>query len=170
MTLSTPYLIRDASLPRCGGELGGIHKFTNRRFCRTVEIRNEREELVFRGAVPTVPAKDIDRARRFYQDVIGCRVEAGEDDGSVRVHVGDSWIMVYPSEFAGTNQATAVGFGVEDVAASAAELRERGVHFEDYDFGEVKTVDGILTMPDGRQGAWFKDSEGNIVGMFEGDI
>jgi catechol 2,3-dioxygenase-like lactoylglutathione lyase family enzyme len=135
-----------------------------------VGSRSEREELVFRGAVPTLPAKDIERARRFYQEVVGCRVDEGEEDGSVKVHVGDSWIMVYPSEFAGTNQATAVGFGVEDVVAAVAELRERGVPFEDYDFGEAKTVNGILTMPNGQKGAWFKDPEGNIVGLFDGEI
>jgi predicted enzyme related to lactoylglutathione lyase len=131
---------------------------------------NEREELVFRGAVPTLPAEDIERARRFYQEVVGCRVDEGEEDGSVKVHVGGSWVMVYPSEFAGTNQATAVGFGVEDVAGAVAALRERGVKFEDYDFGEAKTVDGVLTMPNGQKGAWFKDTEGNIVGLFDGDI
>jgi predicted enzyme related to lactoylglutathione lyase len=120
--------------------------------------------------VPTLPAADIERARQFYQDVVGCLVGEGEDDGSIKVQVGETWMMVYPSEFAGTNQATAVGFGVDDVSAAVARLRERGVRFEEYDFGEMKTVDGIIEMPDGRQGAWFKDTEGNIVGLFDGDI
>jgi predicted enzyme related to lactoylglutathione lyase len=117
-----------------------------------------------------LPAEDIERARRFYQEVVGCRVDEGDEDGSVKVHVGDGWIMVYPSEFAGTNQATAVGLGVEDVEDAVTKLRKRGVSFEDYDLGEARTVDGILTMPNGQKGAWFKDSEGNIVGLFDGDI
>lgn len=125
---------------------------------------------MFRSAVPTLPAADIERARQFYQDVVGCLVGEGEEDGSIKVHVGETWIMVYPSEFAGTNQATAVGFGVDDIAASVADLRDRGVQFEEYDFGEMKTEDGILTMPNGQKGAWFKDTEGNIVGLFEGDM
>ncbi|MDH5614976.1 MAG: VOC family protein [Acidimicrobiia bacterium] len=125
---------------------------------------------MFRGAVATLPAGDIDRARKFYQEVAGFEVGAQEADGSIRVQVADNWIMVYPSAFAGTNQATAVGIGVEDTEAAVAHFRSRGVRFEDYDFGEMKTVDGILTMPDGTKGAWFKDTEGNIIGLFDGDM
>jgi catechol 2,3-dioxygenase-like lactoylglutathione lyase family enzyme len=124
---------------------------------------------MFRGAMVTLPAADIDRARKFYQEVLGLEAGEAEEDGSVRVQVGDSSIMVYPSEFAGSNQATAVGFGVEDTAAAVAHLRGRGVQFEEYDFGEMKTIDGVLTMPNGDRGAWFKDTEGNIVGLFDGD-
>jgi catechol 2,3-dioxygenase-like lactoylglutathione lyase family enzyme len=131
---------------------------------------NQREELVFRGAVATLPASDMDRARKYYQEVLGFSVGSAEADGSARVEVGESWIMVYPSEFAGTNQATAVGIGVDDVGAAVSAFRDRGVAFEEYDFGEMKTVDGVLTMPDGTKGAWFKDSEGNIVGLFDGDM
>jgi len=125
---------------------------------------------MFRGAVPTLPAADIDRARTFYQDVAGFEVSPPAPDGSVRVQVADNWIMVYPSAFAGTNQATAVGIGVGDIVAAVAHFRERGVHFEEYDFGDMKTVDGILTMPDGTKGAWFKDSEGNIIGLSDGEM
>ena len=131
---------------------------------------SEREELVFRGAVATLPAGDMDRARKFYQEVVGFEVGDFGSDGSAQVQVGENWIMVYPSEFAGTNQATAVGLGVEDVPAAVASLRGRGVQFEEYDFGEIKTVDGVVTMPDGSRGAWFKDTEGNIVGLFDGDM
>ena len=125
---------------------------------------------MFRGAMVTLPATDIDRARKFYQEVLGFEVGEAGEDGSVRVQVGDSSIMVYPSEFAGSNRATAVGIGVEDATAAVAHLRDRGVQFEEYDFGEMKTIDGVLTMPNGDKGAWFKDTEGNIVGLFDGDM
>ncbi|MGZ5383743.1 MAG: VOC family protein [Acidimicrobiia bacterium] len=125
---------------------------------------------MFRGAVPTLPAADIDRARRFYQDVLGLEVGTWEEDGSARVKVGESWIMVYQSQFAGTNQATAVGIAVDDVEAAVSTLRDRGVVFEEYDLGEMKTVDGIFTMPGGAKGAWFKDTEGNIIGLNDGEI
>jgi catechol 2,3-dioxygenase-like lactoylglutathione lyase family enzyme len=118
----------------------------------------------------TLPATDIDRAGKFYQESLGFEVGEAGEDGSVRVQVGDSSIMVYPSEFAGTNQATAVGIGVENVAGAVAQLRGRGVQFEEYDFGEMKTIDGVLTMPNGDKGAWFKDTEGNILGLFDGEM
>jgi len=124
---------------------------------------------MFRGAIATLPATDIDRARKFYQG-LGFEVGESGDDGSARIQVGETWIMLYPSEFAGTNQATAVGIGVDEVGAAVSDLRGRGVQFEEYDFGEMKTVDGIITMPNGQKGAWFKDTEGNIVGLFDGDM
>ncbi len=125
---------------------------------------------MFREAVATLPAGDINRASKFYEEVLGFDVAPQGTDGSVRVRVGKNWIMVYPSEFAGTNQATAAGIGVEDVSAAVAHLRGRGVQFEEYDMGEIKTVDGVVTLPDGSKGAWFKDTEGNIVGLFDGDM
>lgn len=131
---------------------------------------NEREDLVFRGAVATLPAADLDRARSFYQDVLGCEVGDFESDDSARIQVGESWVMLYPSQFAGTNQATAVGLGVEDVPATVAHLRGYGLVFEEYDFGEIKTEDSVMTLPDGSRGAWFKDTEGNIVGLFDGEM
>lgn len=113
----------------------------------------------------TLPAQDLERAKKFYGETLGFELAEWEFDGSFRVKVGDSWFGVYPSAFAGTNQATAVGIGVEDTEAAVSALRDRGVVFEEYDFGEIKTVDGIITMPGGTKGAWFKDTEGNIVGL-----
>ncbi len=123
---------------------------------------------MFLAATATLPASDIERAKKFYGDTLGFAVSDWEGDGSVKVKVGESWFGVYPSQFAGTNQATAVGIGVEDVEAAVAALRDKGVVFEEYDFGEFKTVDGIITMPDGTKGAWFKDTEGNIIGLNDG--
>jgi catechol 2,3-dioxygenase-like lactoylglutathione lyase family enzyme len=58
-----------------------------------------------------------------------------------------------------------MNWNVGDVKAEVARLRERGVEFEDYDFGEFKTVEGIMTDPNGGMNAWFKDSEGNTIGV-----
>lgn len=124
---------------------------------------------MFRSAVATLPAQNIERAKAFYRDTLGFAVAQEDQDGSVRFAVGETMLMVYPSQFAGTNQATAAGLGVDDVSAVVAELRGKGVRFEDYDLGEIKTVDGIVTMPDGSRGAWFKDPEGNIIGIFDGE-
>jgi predicted enzyme related to lactoylglutathione lyase len=118
----------------------------------------------------TLPAGDLDRARKFYGEVLGLELEEWEGDGSIKVRIGETWFGVYPSQFAGTNQATAVGLGVADTEEAVAALRARGVVFEEYDFGEIKTVDGIITMPDGTKGAWFKDTEGNIIGINDGAV
>lgn len=116
----------------------------------------------------TLPALDIERARSWYAEKLGIEPVDSTPDGSLFYDVGGSMVMVYPSAFAGTNQATAAGLVVKDFDAAAAELRSNGVTFEDYDFGEeFRTVDGVMTAPDGTKGAWFKDSEGNILGVTE---
>ena len=114
----------------------------------------------------SLPAADMERAKAWYASVLD--LEPAEITGN-----GDAWyeldgtrVLLYASQFAGTNQATAAALGVDDVEATVAELRGRGAVFEDYDFGEdFRTVDGILTTPDGQKLAWLKDSEGNILGL-----
>jgi predicted enzyme related to lactoylglutathione lyase len=109
----------------------------------------------------------MDRAIDFYRVMLGLEPYQNDPDGSARYRVGDTMLMVYPSEYAGTNKATAAGFEVEDLDSVVAELRSRGIEFQEFDYGEMKTVDGILAMPDGSRGAWFNDTEGNIIGVFQ---
>lgn len=114
----------------------------------------------------TLPAADMDRARAWYRDKLGLEPVEVSETGDTWYETGGSRFLVYPSQFAGTNQATAAGISVDDFDGAMAELRANGVTFEEYDFGEeFRTVDGIVTMPDGAQAAWFKDSEGNILGV-----
>jgi hypothetical protein len=89
-----------------------------------------------------------------------------ENPGGVLYQAGSAHVFVYPSEFAGSNQATAATFIVSDTSAAVEELRGKGVTFEEYDMPGLKTVDGIAEM-DGVKGAWFKDSEGNILSLTE---
>lgn len=114
--------------------------------------------------IATLPATDMARAKSFYADKLGLEpVEDGEHEAWYET--GGARFLLYMSGFAGTNQATAAGFVVDDVEATVAELKGRGVVFEEYDFDELKTVDGIATTEDGTKAAWFKDSEGNIVSI-----
>jgi len=118
----------------------------------------------------SLPASDLERARAWYEDKLGVTpVDMGDSAEGVLFYMqGDTGFMVYESQFAGTNQATAAGFAVKDFDGAIAELRSRGVVFEDYDFGEeFRTVDGVATDPGGRRSAWFKDSEGNILSLAE---
>lgn len=114
----------------------------------------------------TLPAADFERAQAWYADKLGLTpTEVDESGGGAWYESGGARFLLYPSTFAGTNQATAATFTVDDVAEAVAQLRGRGVMFEEYDMGDFKTVDGVLTLPDGSTAAWFKDSEANILAI-----
>ena len=114
----------------------------------------------------TIPATDLDRARAFYADKLGL-TPSGEDPGGLLYELpGGSWFRLFPTPYAGTAQHTLAGWNVDDIDKEVAGLRASGVVFEEYDTPQLKTVDGIATMPGGRA-AWFKDSEGNILGLVQ---
>jgi predicted enzyme related to lactoylglutathione lyase len=115
---------------------------------------------------PTLPAADMERAKAWYASVLQLEPTETTEEGSVWYQLGGTSFLLYESQFAGTNKATAAAIEVDDVVATVAELKSRGAVFEDYDFGEaLRTVDGIATSPSGRKMAWLKDSEGNILGI-----
>ena len=113
----------------------------------------------------TIPAKDLDGTRRFYEDVLGVQVIT-EDPGGILYRSGDSTFSLYPTEYAGTAQHTLGAFMVNDVEAAVADLRGKGVTFEEYDMPGLKTVNGIAELG-GFKGAWFKDPEGNILSVVQ---
>lgn len=115
----------------------------------------------------TIPASDLARARRFYEETLGFEADRVTPAGVV-YRAKDSWLLLYPSSSAGTNKATACGFQVPDLPAMVAELKGRGIRFEEYEFPDFKTVNGIVRTPVGSS-AWFKDSEGNIIGLVQLD-
>ena len=105
------------------------------------------------GSLPlsaALPAADFDRALGWYSEKLGLEPEERNDDGQTAwFATGGHRFVLYASQFAGTNQATAAGFVVEDFDSAVASLRNSGVVLEDYDFGELKTEDGVFTTPDG---------------------
>ena len=126
---------------------------------------------------PELAASNVARARAWYSKILGVEPvtangePVGPDDpiepGSELLYdTGSARFGVYESRFAGSNQATAARLVVSDFDAAFAELTSKGVVFEEYDFGEdFRTVDGVLTSPDGERTCWFKDSEGNILAL-----
>ena len=78
---------------------------------------------------------------------------------------GTNWLVVFPARARSSGEFTQVVFQVTDVRAAVEEMRGRGVEFEAYDTPETRTEGGIARMPGGGEGAWFKDSEGNLVGV-----
>ena len=99
----------------------------------------------------TIPAKDLDGTRRFYEDVLGAQVVT-EDPGGIIYRSGDSYFSLYPTEFAGTAQHTLAAFMVGDVEAAVADLRGKGVRFEEYDLPGLKTVNGIAELGGSKRG------------------
>lgn len=114
--------------------------------------------------VPTLAVKDIDTAKQFYGETLGLK-QLDEGAGGVRYACGrGSQLFVYPSQYAGTNQATAAGFHVQDVRAAVSDLEAKGVTFEQYDMPGV-TRDGAVHTIEGFNTAWFKDPDGNILAL-----
>jgi predicted enzyme related to lactoylglutathione lyase len=116
--------------------------------------------------VPYIPATDVARARRFYEEKVGLVAREDVAGGVVYECGSRSWIFLYPSGGAGTSKASQAFWQVDDVEAEVAELKARGVVFEEYDMPGVKTVNGIAT-GGGTKAAWFKDSEGNILALIQ---
>lgn len=116
---------------------------------------------------PTLPASDLERAGRFYEDKLGLkRVDMPQPDDGIIYQAGDcTRFFVYKTE-ASHSEATAAFFLVEDLDGEMKELRQRGVAFEDYDLPGLHTDNGVYA-DEGMKAAWFKDTEGNILSLTE---
>ena len=116
---------------------------------------------------PTLPAADLERAKRWNQEKLGLTPER-ESQEELSYRSGSGSFGVYRSSFAGTAQNTAAGWQVDNLEKVMEDLRGRGVTFEEYDFPGLKTENGIASFPEGGgRGCWFKDSEGNILALVE---
>ena len=113
----------------------------------------------------TIPAKDLEGTRRFYEDVLGLEVTM-ENPAGIVYRSGDTFLSLYPTELGGKAEHTLGSFVVEDVEATMADLRSKGVKFEEYDMPGIKTESGVAEL-EGTKGAWFKDPEGNILSIVE---
>jgi catechol 2,3-dioxygenase-like lactoylglutathione lyase family enzyme len=109
-----------------------------------------------------LPATDLERARRFYRETLG--LEPTMEKPGMLAYSGPSGYLfqLYETATAGTAQNTQMGLSTEHLEDDMAELRARGVRFEDYDFPGLKTEDGIAFVGTERS-AWFKDTEGNTI-------
>ncbi len=110
-----------------------------------------------------IPARDVSRARRFYEEAVGL-VPREEYAGGVVYECGGTEVFLYPTTNAGTSSASQAFWQVEDVEAEVAELKARGVRFEEYDMPGLAAKNGIVTAG-GAKTAWFRDTEGNIMAV-----
>ena len=109
-----------------------------------------------------IPAQDVARARKFYEQQLGFKPGRELAGGVVYQFAGNTAAFLYPTPNAGTSKASQAFWQVADVEREVAELKTRGVAFEDY----PGTKDGIMTAG-GAKAAWFKDSEGNILAIIQ---
>lgn len=110
-----------------------------------------------------IPVKDVSRARTFYEKTIGLRPKQ-EYAGGVIYECGGTEVFMYPTPNGGTSKASQAFWQVADVEAEVAELKARGVVFEEYDMPGIKMKNSIAT-GGGAKTAWFKDTEGNILAV-----
>jgi predicted enzyme related to lactoylglutathione lyase len=110
-----------------------------------------------------IPASDVSRARKFYEDVVGLKPRE-EYAGGVIYECGGTEVVLYATPNAGTSKASQAYWEVADVEAEVAELKARGVKFEEYDMPGVAMKNSIAT-GGGAKTAWFKDTEGNTLAV-----
>ena len=114
----------------------------------------------------TLPVTDMQRARAFYEQKLGFPPGIDDPSGVFFQSARGSRFLLFVSQGRASGEHTQGGWIVDDIAAEVAALRERGVVFEDYDVPGLKTADGIALLSTGRY-AWFKDSEGNLLGIVQ---
>lgn len=117
-----------------------------------------------------VAVKDMETAKKFYEETLGLKKgDADDPSGTMYMAGGGSMIFVYPSQFAGTNQATAATWAVgNDLQAIVDDLKSKGVEFEHYESMPNTQLEGDIHIYDGRMKAvWFKDPSGNILNLVD---
>jgi catechol 2,3-dioxygenase-like lactoylglutathione lyase family enzyme len=117
------------------------------------------------SVVAALPAQDFERAKSFYTDKLGLST-IQETDEEARYRVGQVEFIVFPSTGKASGDHTQMAFEVEDLQSAVTILRDNGVVFEEYDMPGFKSVGGIVEL-EGEKGAWFKDSEGNLLAIAE---
>jgi catechol 2,3-dioxygenase-like lactoylglutathione lyase family enzyme len=118
-----------------------------------------------------LPARDLNRARKFYSEKLGLD-PIEERPGGLRYRSNDGFLVLFESAGEASGTHTQMGWEVADVESIVAALKARGVIFEEYDLPGLKTANGIAEIAGnypskgaGEKGAWFKDSEGNLLGI-----
>ncbi|MFF5895567.1 VOC family protein [Streptomyces argenteolus] len=124
------------------------------------------------GVATRLPAQDLERARRFYAEKLGLE-PVDERPGGLLYRVGGCEFALFSSAGAASGSFTQMGWQVDDIDAVVTELRRRGVVFEEVDLPGLRTEGGIAEIEGnypskgarGERGAWFRDSEGNLLGI-----
>jgi predicted enzyme related to lactoylglutathione lyase len=114
----------------------------------------------------TIPAQDLARARTFYEAVLGLQPASVAPGGIFYEMDNGSRFLLFPSSGRASGGHTQLGLTVDDIDAEVGALRQKGVTFESYDMPQFDAATSIATFP-GTRSAWFKDTEGNLLGMVQ---
>jgi catechol 2,3-dioxygenase-like lactoylglutathione lyase family enzyme len=121
--------------------------------------------LAGKDAAATLAVSDLQRARDFYENTLGLEA-VQEPPGAILYRSGNSVVLVYPSEYAGTNKATAASWAVgDDFDSIVTALKEKGVAFEHYDDLPETSCEGDIHRMGDFKAVWFKDPDGNILNL-----
>jgi catechol 2,3-dioxygenase-like lactoylglutathione lyase family enzyme len=122
-----------------------------------------------KDAVATIAVRDLKAAKKFYEGTLGLKVaDDDQEPEALTYQTGSSKILVYQSQYAGTNKATAATWGVgNDIEKEVQTLKSKGVTFEHYDLPGM-TLKGDVHVANGMKAAWFKDPDGNILALVSG--
>ena len=123
--------------------------------------------LADKDAIATVAVKDLKAAKKFYGDTLGLKLTPVPEPEVLNYKGGNSTVLVYKSQFAGTNKATSITWIVDDVEGTVKDLKAKGIAFEHYDFPGM-TRKGDVHIAGKSKAAWFKDPEGNILAVVSG--
>ena len=118
-------------------------------------------------ALATIAVRDLQKAKQFYEGKLGLKPAPSSEKSVQNYRSGKSTLMVYVSDFAGTNKATAVTWIVDDAEEVARALKAKGVVFEHYDFPGM-TRKGDVHIAGKLKNVWFKDPDGNILAVVSG--
>ena len=115
----------------------------------------------------TIPAADMQRARKFYEETLGLGPGEEYDPSNVVYRCGDgTQLFLFETLGHPGGDHTQAGWTVDDIEAVVQDLRSRGVTLLEYSEGPLKTTNGIAEMG-GARGCWFKDSEGNTLSLIQ---
>jgi catechol 2,3-dioxygenase-like lactoylglutathione lyase family enzyme len=137
---------------------------TKRRLAGGISRNEETDMLGDNDAIATIPVKDIDTARQFYEGKLGLMTGPSREQGVLTCKSGTTSVLVYESQYAGTNEATAATWAVDDVDGTVRDLKKKGVTFEHYDLPDTK-LQGDVHVSGSMKAAWFKDPDGNILAL-----
>lgn len=121
--------------------------------------------LAVKDAAATIAVRDARSSRKFYEDTLGLKLLDDSMPEALVFKSGSTKVLVYESQFAGSNKATAATWGVgDDIEQMVQKLRAKGVAFEHYDMPGL-TLKGDVHVGGNMKAAWFKDPDGNILAL-----